>query len=124
MKHLLGAQNKISVVQLTNLEALPPTGVHVTVAPLKLSGGAGGPARVFAVASRGHHHGHRGGRRDHDGRGHTTNSHMHLRSGEGEKVRRWYVALFLGKGGGARWRYSYGGKNWETTMLFSIFFCF
>ena len=45
VKSLLGAQNKISVVQLTNLDALPHRGAHVTIAPLKLAGGAGGPAR-------------------------------------------------------------------------------
>ncbi len=47
VKSLLGAQNKISVVQLTNLDALPHRGAHVTIAPLKLAGGAGGPARWF-----------------------------------------------------------------------------
>ncbi len=53
VKHLLAARNRVSIVQLANLEKLPPTGVELTVAPLKLTGGSGGPARVFAVSGVG-----------------------------------------------------------------------
>ena len=38
---------------------LPPTGIELTVAPLKLGGGSGGPARVFAVTGVQKKHGHR-----------------------------------------------------------------
>jgi hypothetical protein len=57
VKHLLAARNRVSLVQLANLSKLPPTGVELTVAPLKLVGGAGGPARVFAVTGSGSHQG-------------------------------------------------------------------
>ena len=48
MKQLIAARNRYSVVQLANLENLPPKGIRTTIAPMKLLGGAGGPARVFA----------------------------------------------------------------------------
>ena len=50
VKLKLAAANRVSLVQLANLAQLPPTGIEITVAPLKLSGGSGGPARVFAVS--------------------------------------------------------------------------
>ena len=46
--HLLGA-GKYGVTQLANLAQLPPTGALVIVAPLKLVGGTGSPARVLAL---------------------------------------------------------------------------
>jgi kynurenine formamidase len=46
---LLGA-GKYGLTQLANLAELPPTGAVVVVAPLKLVGGTGSPARVFALA--------------------------------------------------------------------------
>ena len=48
VKQLIAARNRYSLVQLTNLENLPHKGILTTVAPMKLLGGAGGPARVFA----------------------------------------------------------------------------
>ena len=34
---------------LANLDALPEAGAFLVVAPIKLAGGTGGPARVFAI---------------------------------------------------------------------------
>ena len=48
VKQLIAARNRYSLVQLTNLENLPHKGILTTIAPMKLLGGAGGPARVFA----------------------------------------------------------------------------
>jgi kynurenine formamidase len=45
---LLGA-GKYGVTQLANLAELPRTGATIIVAPLKLVGGTGSPARVFAL---------------------------------------------------------------------------
>ena len=45
---LLGA-GKYGLTQLANLAQLPPTGAVVVVAPLKLVGGTGSPARVLAL---------------------------------------------------------------------------
>jgi kynurenine formamidase len=39
------------VTQLANLAELPPTGAIVVVAPLKLVGGTGSPARVLAFVA-------------------------------------------------------------------------
>lgn len=39
---------KYGVTQLTNLDKLPPTGALIVVAPLRLVGGTGSPARVMA----------------------------------------------------------------------------
>ena len=50
VKLQLAAANRVSLVQLANLAQLPPAGIEITVAPLKLAGGSGGPARVFAVS--------------------------------------------------------------------------
>ena len=54
VKQLLAARNRYSIVQLTNLENLPSKGILVTVAPMKLLGGAGGPTRVFAQVLKNH----------------------------------------------------------------------
>ena len=48
--HFLGA-GKYGVTQLANLAELPPTGAVVVVAPLRLVGGTGSPARVLAFVS-------------------------------------------------------------------------
>jgi kynurenine formamidase len=45
---LLGA-GKYGVTQLAHLAQLPPLGATIVVAPLKLVGGTGSPARVFAL---------------------------------------------------------------------------
>jgi kynurenine formamidase len=49
--YLLGA-NKYGLTQLANLGQLPPTGAVVIVAPMKLVGGTGSPARVLALVPR------------------------------------------------------------------------
>jgi len=49
--YLLGA-GKYGLTQLANLAQLPPTGAVVVVAPLKLVGGTGSPARVLALVPR------------------------------------------------------------------------
>jgi kynurenine formamidase len=45
---VLGA-GKYGLTQLANLDRLPPTGVVIVVAPLKLVDGTGSPSRVFAL---------------------------------------------------------------------------
>jgi kynurenine formamidase len=47
--HLLGA-GKYGLTQLANLDRLPATGALLVVAPLRLVGGTGSPARVLALA--------------------------------------------------------------------------
>ena len=49
--YLLGA-GRYGLTQLANLALLPPVGALIVVAPLKLVGGTGSPARVFALAPR------------------------------------------------------------------------
>ena len=49
---VLGA-GKYGITQLANLARLPPTGAVLVVAPLKLVGGTGSPARVLALVPRG-----------------------------------------------------------------------
>jgi kynurenine formamidase len=48
---LLGS-NKYGLTQLQNLAALPPTGALIVVGPLRIVGGSGSPARVFALVER------------------------------------------------------------------------
>lgn len=50
--YLMGA-GKYGLTQLANLEALPPTGALLIVAPLKLTGGTGSPVRALALVPRG-----------------------------------------------------------------------
>ena len=54
----LAKSGHFSVVQLTNLEKLPRKGSRITIAPLKLQGGSGGPTRVFAQVDSHHHKKH------------------------------------------------------------------
>ena len=49
---LLGA-GKYGITQLANLAELPPTGALLVVAPLRLVGGTGSPARVLAFVPAG-----------------------------------------------------------------------
>jgi kynurenine formamidase len=49
--YMLGA-GKYGITQLANLARLPPTGALLVVAPLKLVGGTGSPARVLALVPR------------------------------------------------------------------------
>ncbi|WP_326565142.1 cyclase family protein [Amycolatopsis rhabdoformis] len=46
--HLLGA-GKYGITQLQNLHLLPPTGALLIVAPLRIVGGSGSPARILAL---------------------------------------------------------------------------
>jgi len=48
VKLLLSTRGHFSIMQLTNVDQLPMRGFSVTMAPLKLQGGSGGPTRVFA----------------------------------------------------------------------------
>lgn len=57
VKLLLAMRGHFSVVQLTNVDELPMRGLSVTMAPLKLKRGSGGPTRVFAFIEK-HHHSH------------------------------------------------------------------
>jgi kynurenine formamidase len=50
-RKLLGA-GKYGIENLAGLDALPVRGATVIVAPLKLAGGSGAPARVFADVPR------------------------------------------------------------------------
>ncbi|WP_431710482.1 cyclase family protein [Glutamicibacter uratoxydans] len=49
--YMLGA-GKYGVTSLTNLEQVPATGAMIIVAPLRLVGGSGSPARVMALVPR------------------------------------------------------------------------
>jgi kynurenine formamidase len=49
---LLGA-GRYGLTQLANLHRLPPVGALIIVSPLRLVGGTGSPARVFALVSSG-----------------------------------------------------------------------
>jgi kynurenine formamidase len=50
--HLLDA-GKYGITQLQNLHLLPPTGALLIVAPLRIVGGSGSPARVLALVENG-----------------------------------------------------------------------
>jgi len=53
MAHRVGAAQGVSNLEnLTNLDALPPTGVLVLALPMKIDGGSGGPVRVVALVPR------------------------------------------------------------------------
>ena len=52
LHHFLLGANKYGLTQLANLAKLPPTGAVVIVAPMKLVGGTGSPARVLALVPR------------------------------------------------------------------------
>ena len=50
--HFLLGAGRYGLTQLANLARLPPTGAVLIVAPLKLVGGTGSPARVLALVPR------------------------------------------------------------------------
>ena len=50
--HFMLGAGRYGLTQLANLERLPPTGAVLIVAPLKLVGGTGSPARVLALVPR------------------------------------------------------------------------
>lgn len=47
--HIVNGAGRYGIENLTRLEQLPATGFVVSVAPLKVEGGTGGPARVLAI---------------------------------------------------------------------------
>lgn len=47
--HLSHGANLFHVENLADLSAVPESGAYLVVAPIKLEGGSGGPARVFAL---------------------------------------------------------------------------
>jgi kynurenine formamidase len=51
--HFVLGAGKYGITQLANLALLPPAGAVLVVAPLKLVGGTGSPARVLALVPRG-----------------------------------------------------------------------
>ena len=53
MAHRVGAASNVANLEnLTNLEALPPTGAYVMALPMKIEGGSGGPVRAVALVPR------------------------------------------------------------------------
>ena len=50
--HFVLGAGRYGLTQLANLARLPPTGAVLIVAPLKLVGGTGSPARVLALVPR------------------------------------------------------------------------
>lgn len=50
--HIVNGAGRYGIENLTGLEQLPPAGFVVMVAPLKVEGGTGGPARVLAIVPR------------------------------------------------------------------------
>jgi kynurenine formamidase len=46
---ILCAANKPAVENIANLDKLPPTGATLYVLPMKIKGGSGAPARIFAI---------------------------------------------------------------------------
>ena len=53
MHHFVLGAGKYGITQLANLARLPATGAVLIVAPLKLVGGTGSPARVLALVPKG-----------------------------------------------------------------------
>ena len=47
--HYSHSRGKYHLENVANLGSLPPTGVSVIVAPIKIENGTGGPARIFAL---------------------------------------------------------------------------
>ena len=51
--HRIGAEGGVANLEnLTNLDALPPTGAVVVALPMKITKGSGGPARAVALVPR------------------------------------------------------------------------
>ena len=49
---IAAARNVYGLENLTNLDALPPTGAVVVALPMKIAGGSGGPVRAIALVPR------------------------------------------------------------------------
>lgn len=50
--HVLNAAGRYALENVARLEELPASGFHLVVAPIKIEGGSGGPARIFAILPR------------------------------------------------------------------------
>jgi len=51
--HIINGSGKYILENVANLDKLPPTGVTLIIAPIKIEGGSGGQARMWAILS--HH---------------------------------------------------------------------
>jgi kynurenine formamidase len=47
--HIVNAAGRFGLENVARLDELPPRGFYVTVAPIKIETGSGGPARIFAL---------------------------------------------------------------------------
>lgn len=47
--HIVNAAGRFGLENVARLDALPPRGFYVTVAPIKIETGSGGPTRIFAI---------------------------------------------------------------------------
>jgi kynurenine formamidase len=50
--HIVNGAGRYGLENLAHLDTLPPRGFYLTVAPIKIESGSGGPARVFAVLGK------------------------------------------------------------------------
>ena len=78
MKSLLAQRSRFSIMQLANLDQLPLKGFSVTIAPMKLQGGSGGPTRVFAFVDQSDHRRHKHHHKQ------SNHHHQHQRMLEGQ----------------------------------------
>ena len=47
--HIVNGAGRYGLENVANLHELPPRGFYVTVAPIKIESGSGGPTRIFAI---------------------------------------------------------------------------
>lgn len=47
--HIVNSAQRYGLENVANLDQLPPRGFYVTVAPIKIEAGSGGPTRIFAI---------------------------------------------------------------------------
>ena len=50
--HVSNIRDKYHLENVANLGSLPPTGIHLIVAPIKIENGTGGPTRIYALVER------------------------------------------------------------------------
>lgn len=50
--HIVNATGRYGLENVARLDELPPRGFYVTVAPVKLGTGSGGPTRIFAILAK------------------------------------------------------------------------
>jgi kynurenine formamidase len=51
--HIVNSAGRYGLENVANIDQLPPRGFFVTVAPIKIVSGSGGPTRIFAVLPQG-----------------------------------------------------------------------